>query len=61
MSAAIRSQRRFTYEEVDEYLADPAAVDSRSSTPKVHELLGRMHELAMHAARADGCSAARWN
>ena len=25
MSAAIRSRRRFTYEEVDEYLADPDA------------------------------------
>ena len=45
-SAAIKSRRRFTYEEVDEYLADPAGWRSRL-TPQVHALLGRMHELAM--------------
>lgn len=45
-SAAIRSKRRFTYEEVDEYLADPEVWKSRLS-PEVHSLLGRMHELAM--------------
>ncbi|HWA96835.1 MAG TPA: ribonuclease R [Pirellulales bacterium] len=45
-SAVIRSRRRFTYEEVDEYLADPEAWRSKL-TPEVHALLGRMHELAM--------------
>lgn len=45
-SAAIRSRRRFTYEEVDEYLQDPAAWRSKL-TPEVHSLLGRMHQLAM--------------
>jgi len=45
-SAAIRSRRRFTYEEVDEYLADRDAWRSRLA-PQVHALLGRMHELAM--------------
>jgi ribonuclease R len=45
-NAAIKSVRRFTYEEVDEYLADPEAWRSKL-TPKVHELLGRMHTLAM--------------
>lgn len=45
-SAAIRSVRRFTYEEVDEYLADPEAW-KKKLTPQVHTLLGRMHELAM--------------
>jgi ribonuclease R len=45
MSAAIRSRRRFTYEEVDEHLADPAAWTSKLD-PKVHALLGRMRELA---------------
>ena len=44
--AAIRSSRRFTYEEVDEYLTDPEAWRSRL-TPEVHALLGRMHELGM--------------
>ena len=46
MSAAIKSVRRFTYEEVDEYLADREAWKSRLK-PEVHGLLGRMHELAM--------------
>jgi len=45
-NTAIRSCRRFTYEEVDEYLADRAAWKSKV-TPEVHGLLGRMHELAM--------------
>lgn len=45
-SAAIRSDRRFTYEEIDEYLAEPEAWLHRLS-PQVHELVGRMHELAM--------------
>ncbi len=43
---AIRSARRFTYEEVDEYLASPAAW-KKKLTPEVHALVGRMHELAM--------------
>lgn len=45
-SAAIRSKRRFTYEEVDEYLADREAWKKKLA-PEVHALLGRMHELAM--------------
>lgn len=45
-SAAIRSKRRFTYEEIDDYLADPAAWRGKL-TPEVFELVGRMHELAM--------------
>ncbi|MGD9722813.1 MAG: ribonuclease R [Pirellulales bacterium] len=45
MAAAIKSQRRFTYEEVDSYLADPAAWRSKLK-PEVHALLGRMRELA---------------
>jgi ribonuclease R len=45
-SAAIRSYRCFTYEEVDSYLADREAWQSRL-TPEVYALLGRMHELAM--------------
>jgi ribonuclease R len=44
--SAIKSRRRFTYEEVDEYLANPAAW-KKKLTPEVHALLGRMHELAM--------------
>jgi len=44
--SAIKSSRRFTYEEVDEYLADPEAWKSKL-TPAVHALLGRMHALAM--------------
>ncbi len=45
-SSAIKSCRRFAYEEVDEYLADPPAWTEKL-TPAVHSLLGRMHELAM--------------
>ncbi len=44
--AAIRSSRRFTYEEVDDFLAHPAAWRARLA-PDVHALLDRMHELAM--------------
>jgi len=44
--SAIRSKRRFTYEEVDSYLADREAWRGRLK-PEVHALLGRMHELAM--------------
>ncbi|RCS41360.1 ribonuclease R [Bremerella cremea] len=43
---AIRSKRRFAYEEVDEYLADREPWKEKL-TPEVHALLGRMHELAM--------------
>jgi ribonuclease R len=45
MSGAIRSRRRFTYEEVDEYLADPEGWRSKLDA-KVHALLGRMQKLA---------------
>lgn len=44
-SAAIQSKRRFTYEEVDEYLDDPPAW-KKKLTPEVHGLLGRMRDLA---------------
>ena len=44
--SAIKSSRRFTYEEVDEYLADREAWRSKL-TPQVHQLVGDMHELAM--------------
>jgi len=45
-NSAIRSKRRFSYEEVDEYLADPHRWQSKLTTG-VFALLGRMHELAM--------------
>jgi ribonuclease R len=45
-AAAIKSCRRFTYEEVDAYLADRQAWRSKLSR-EVYALLGRMHELAM--------------
>jgi ribonuclease R len=45
-SAAIKSKRRFTYEEVDEYLANPEEW-RKKLTPEVFELVARMHELAM--------------
>jgi ribonuclease R len=45
-NAAIKSVRRFAYEEVDEFLADRDAWRSKLS-PKVHQLLADMHELAM--------------
>jgi len=45
-SAAIKSRRRFSYEEVDEYLANPEEWRSKIA-PEVWELLSRMHELAM--------------
>lgn len=45
-NSAIRSKRRFTYEEVDAYLADRDAWRHKL-THDVHALLGRMHELAM--------------
>jgi ribonuclease R len=45
MSAAIKSSRRFAYEEVDAYLADPESWRAKL-TPEVHALLARMQELA---------------
>jgi len=45
-SAAIKSRRRLTYEQVDEFLADPEPWRKRLGA-RVHALLGRMHELAM--------------
>jgi ribonuclease R len=48
--SAIKSARRFTYEEVDEYLANRAAWKKKLST-EVHTLLARMHELAMMLRR----------
>jgi ribonuclease R len=44
--SAIKSRRRFTYEEVDDYLANRGAW-KKKLTAEVHGLLGRMHELAM--------------
>lgn len=44
--SAIKSDRRFTYEEVDEYLADREPW-KKKLTPKVWTLLANMHELAM--------------
>ena len=44
--SAIKSCRRFTYEEVDEYLADRKGW-KKKLTPEVHGLLGNMHELGM--------------
>ena len=45
-SAAIKSSKRLTYEQVDEFLADREAWKKKLGA-KVHDLLGRMHELAM--------------
>ena len=44
--SAICSDRRFTYEEVDDFVADQSAWSSRL-TPSVHCLLGDMHALGM--------------
>lgn len=44
--SAIKSCRRFTYEDVDDYLAHRAAWKKKLTAP-VHTLLGEMHELAM--------------
>lgn len=41
----IRSDRRFTYEEVDDFLANPEAWSTKLDAP-VFELLGRMRDLA---------------
>ena len=45
-SAAIKSRKRLAYEEVDDYLADREKWRDKL-VPEVHDLLGRMHELAM--------------
>ncbi|MEM8680055.1 MAG: ribonuclease R, partial [Planctomycetota bacterium] len=45
-SGAIKSKRRFTYEEVDEFLADREAWREKVAAD-VHQLLTDMHELAM--------------
>ena len=42
---AIKSRRRFTYEEVDVFLADPDTA-TVAMTPEVRALLGRMRDLA---------------
>lgn len=48
--SAIRSTKRLTYEQVDAFLADPASW-RRQLGAKVHDLLGRMHQLAMTLRR----------
>lgn len=48
--SAIRSTKRLTYEQVDAFLADPAAW-RRKLGVKVHDLLGGMHQLAMTLRR----------
>ena len=45
-SAAIKSSKRLTYEQVDAFLADREAFKKKLGA-EVHGLLGRMHELAM--------------
>jgi len=45
-SAAIKSSKRLTYEQVDVFLADSEAWKEKLDA-KVHRLLDRMHELAM--------------
>lgn len=45
-SGAIKSRRRFTYEEVDDFLANREAWRSKL-TPAVHGLVEQMYELAM--------------
>ncbi len=49
-SAAIRSSKRLTYEQVDEFLADREG-SRRKLGGKVCDLLGRMHTLAMTMRR----------
>ncbi|HUY35356.1 MAG TPA: ribonuclease R [Pirellulales bacterium] len=45
-SAAIKSKWRFTYEDIDDYLAEPGKWKTKLSS-EVHALVARMHELAM--------------
>jgi len=49
-NSAIKSTKRLTYEQVDAFLADREAW-RRKLGPKVHELLGHMHQLAMTLRR----------
>jgi ribonuclease R len=49
-SSAIRSSKRLAYEQVDEFLTDREAWRKKLGA-KVHDLLGRMHELAMTLRR----------
>ena len=49
-NSAIKSTKRLTYEQVDEFLADPAA-KRKEFGGEVTDLLGRMHELAMTLRR----------
>jgi len=44
--STIKSSRRFTYEEVDQYLTNRKACEDQLE-PEVHALLGRMHTLGM--------------
>jgi ribonuclease R len=55
LNSAIKSVRRFTYEEVDDYLESPKTWEQKLA-PEVFNLLGRMHELAMilRQRRIDG-------
>ncbi|MBI2481486.1 MAG: RNB domain-containing ribonuclease, partial [Planctomycetia bacterium] len=54
-SGVIKSAHRFNYEEIDEYLADREPWRTKLE-PKVFDLVGRMHELAMvlRRRRLDG-------
>ncbi len=49
-NSVIRSRKRMTYEEVDDYLAQPQHWQKRLGK-QVHELIGRMHTLAMTLRR----------
>ena len=54
----IKSCRRFTYEEVDVFIADPKTKDIAMTAP-VRELLGRMQQLAAILRDRRPCKAAR--
>ncbi|MEO8493568.1 MAG: ribonuclease R [Planctomycetota bacterium] len=56
-SGAIKSAHRFNYEEIDDYLAERESWREKLE-PKVFDLVGRMHELAMvlRRRRLDGGS-----
>ena len=49
-NSVIQNAKRLTYEQVDQYLADPEAERTRL-TPAIWQLLHDMHELAMHLRR----------
>ena len=57
-TAAIRSRRRFTYEEVDDFLAAPARLAIATHVPKSSSLLHDMDELAMILRRRRSDAAA---